>query len=137
IRVAHPGVSMSQPEVRAGIPSVMGLWLFKECSGLPRAGELSLACGAVPAEELLAWSAVDAVVPPEEVLPETLARVRALAAKPRRAFAASKLNLARLTQADYEATVEAACRIQAEAFETGEPQRVAAAFLSAREARKR
>jgi len=137
IRVAHPGVSMSQPEVRAGIPSVMGLWIIKECIGLPRAVELSLTCRAVPAEELLAWGAIDAIVPPEAVLPETVARVRALAAKPRRAFAASKLNLARLTQADYEATIEAACRIQAEAFKTGEPQRVAAAFLAAREARKR
>ena len=52
-------------------------------------------------------------------------------------LAASKLNLARLTEAEYQATIDAACRIQAEAFKTGEPQKVAAAFLAAREARKR
>lgn len=137
IRVAHAGVKLSQPEVRAGIPSVMGLWIIMESVGLPRAVELSLTCRAVPAPELQAWGAIDAVTPPDRVLPETLARVRALAAKPRRAFAASKLNLARLTQADYDATIEAAVRIQAAAFETGEPQRVAAAFLAARAGRGR
>ncbi len=137
VRVAHPGVTLSQPEVRAGIPSVMGLWIIMESIGLPRAVELSLTCRAVPAAEWQAWGAVDAVVPPEHVLAETLARVRALAAKPARAFAASKLNLARLTQAGYDATIEAAVRIQADAFRTGEPQQVAAAFLSARAEKNR
>lgn len=137
IRVAHAGVTLSQPEVRAGIPSVMGLWIIMESVGLPRAVELSLTCRAVPAAEMMAWGALDAVVPPDAVLDETLRRVRALAAKPRRAFAASKLNLTRLTQADYDATIEAAVRIQEAAFETGEPQRVAEAFLAARAARAR
>ena len=137
LRVAHAGVTMSQPEVRAGIPSVMGLWIIAECIGLPRAVELSLTCRAVPADELLAWNAIDAIVAPDAVLPEALARVRALAAKPKRTFAASKQNLARLTQRGFEEAIEAAVRIQADAFRTGEPQQVAAAFLAAREARKR
>jgi len=137
IRVAHAGVTMSQPEVRAGIPSVMGLWVIAENIGLPRAVDLSLTCRAVPAEELLRWNAIDAIVAPEDVLGETVARVRALAAKPKKAFAASKMNLARLTQAGFEETIEAAVRIQGEAFRTGEPQAVAAAFMAAREARKR
>lgn len=137
LRVAHAGVRLSQPEVRAGIPSVMGLWIIMESIGLPRAVELSLTCRAVPAEELQRWGAIDAVVAPDQVLPETVARVRALTAKPKRAFAASKLNLTRLTQADYDATIEAAVRIQAAAFETGEPQAVAAAFLAARKERGR
>ena len=132
VRVAHAGVKLSQPEVRAGIPSVMGLWIIKESIGLPRAVELSLTCRAVPATELQTWGAIDAVVSPEIVLAETISRVRALAAKPKRAFAASKLNLARLTQVDYDATIDAAVRIQEVAFRTGEPQQVAAAFLAAR-----
>lgn len=132
VRVAHKGVALSQPEVRAGIPSVMGLWIIKESVGLPRAVELSLTCRAVPAAEMQVWGAIDAVVAPEAVMEEALTRVRAMAAKPKAAFAASKLNLARLTQVGYDTTIEAAVRIQEAAFKTGEPQQVAADFLAAR-----
>lgn len=136
VRVAHPGVRMAQPEVAAGIPSIMGLWIMREAMGLARAVEMSLTCRMIEAEEARAWGLIDHLVPAGEVMPTALRVARELAAKPPMAFRASKANLRRLSQADYDATIEAAVRIQTEAFRTGEPQRVAAEFLAARAKRK-
>lgn len=136
VRVGHPGVRMSQPEVAAGIPSIVGLWIMREVIGLARAVEMSLTCRMVPAEECVEWGMIDHLVPEAEVMAKAAAVARELAARPKLAFKASKANLRRLTQAGYDETVGAAQRIQAEAFSTGEPQRVMAAFVEARRRRK-
>lgn len=137
VRVAHPGVRMSQPEIEAGIPSIVGLWIMTEVLGLARAVEMSLTCRMVPAEECLDWGLIDYLVPAGEVMPKALAVARELAAKPGQAFRLSKQRMRSLTQPGYDATIEAAVAIQAEAFASGEPQRVAADFLARRAARKR
>ena len=136
MRVAHPGVRMSQPEVDAGIPSVVGMWIMKEILGLARAVEMSLTCRMVPAEEALEWGLIDAIVPPDQVMTRALAAARELAAKPKLAFRLSKQRMRALTQAGYDAAIEAAVRIQTEAYASGEPQRVAAEFMAKRAARK-
>ena len=137
VRVGHPGVRMSQPEVEAGIPSVVGMWIMREVLGLARAIDMSLTCRMVPADECLEWGLIDYLVPAEEVMPKALAVARELAAKPRLAFAASKQRMRALTQPGYDETIEAATRIQPQAYASGEPQRIAAAFLARRAAAKR
>jgi len=132
VRVAHPDVRMSQPEVAAGIPSVMGLWIIKEAVGLARAVEMSLTCRQVPAAECLEWGLVDHVVPREGVMAKALEIARDLASKPTLALRLSKQRMRELTQPEDDATVAAAMRIQPEAFRSGEPQRVAEAFLARR-----
>src|SRR5690606_35400522 len=42
LRVGHRGIRMAQPEVNAGLPSVLGSWILRECVGLARAQELAL-----------------------------------------------------------------------------------------------
>lgn len=135
VRVAHPGVRMAQPEVDAGIPSIVGMWIMREVLGLARAVEMSLTCRMVPADECLEWGLIDHLVPPEQVMPKALAIAREMAAKPAAAFAASKRRMRSLTQAAYDETVAAASRIQAEAFASGEPQRIAAEFMARRAAK--
>lgn len=136
MRIGHPGVRMSQPEVDAGIPSIVGMWIMREMIGLARAVDMSLTCRMVPAEECLEWGLIDYLVPAEEVMPKALAVARELAAKPRAAYAGSKQRMRALTQPGYDATVAAATRIQAQAFASGEPQRITTEFLARRSARK-
>ena len=136
LRVGHAGVRMSQPEVAAGIPSAVGIWIIAQMVGLPRAIELSLTCRMVGAEEALSWGLLDRIVPADRVLDEAKAMALDLAAKPPLALAKSEMNLRRLTQDGYDATIEAAVRVQTEAFRSGEPQRVAAEFLARRKAKE-
>jgi enoyl-CoA hydratase len=136
VRVGHPGVRMSQPEVQAGIPSIVGMWIMKEVIGLARAIEMSLTCRFLGAEDCLDWGLIDHLVPADQVMAKALEIARALAAKPALAMRLSKERMRRLTQPGYDATIEAAVAIQREAFQTGEPQRVAEAFLAERARRK-
>jgi enoyl-CoA hydratase/carnithine racemase len=90
----------------------------------------------VEAEECLRWGLISHLVPREEVLPKALSVARDLASKPPVAFRLTKRRLREATQASYDETIEAAVKIQAEAFASGEPQRVAAEFKARRAARR-
>lgn len=127
---------MSQPEVAAGIPSVVGMWIMKEVIGLARAIEMSLTCRFLTAAECLDWGLIDYLVPQDQVMDKALEIARGLASKPALAMRLSKQRMRALTQPGYDATIEAAVRIQSEAFATGEPGRVAATFLAERAALK-
>src|SRR3546814_5969916 len=50
LRIAHPGVRMSQPEINAGIQTVVGTMIMREVIGLARTAEMALSCRLVGAE---------------------------------------------------------------------------------------
>ena len=132
LRIAHPGVRMSQPEVNAGIPSVVGSMIMREVIGLARTAEMALSCRFVGADEALSYGLINEIVPPEQVLPRAIERARELGAKPPTAMRLSRAWLRELTQPAYDAAIEAAVVIQREAFGTGEPQAAAQAFVARR-----
>src|SRR3546814_16562988 len=51
VRLAHPGVRMAQPEINAGLPSVLGSWLMLISIGLSRTQELALPGKLLRSEE--------------------------------------------------------------------------------------
>jgi enoyl-CoA hydratase/carnithine racemase len=51
IRIGHPGVTMGQPEINAGILSITGPWIMREMLGLSRTIELTLTGRMMDAEE--------------------------------------------------------------------------------------
>jgi enoyl-CoA hydratase/carnithine racemase len=61
---------------------------------------------------------------------------RDLAAKPPMAMLLTKRRMRELTQPGYDATIEAAKDYQRQAYGSGEPQRVAEAFIAGRRARR-
>lgn len=65
LRIAHPGVRMSQPEVNAGIPSIVGSMIMREVIGLARTAEMALSCRFVGAEEAHGYGLINEIVPPE------------------------------------------------------------------------
>lgn len=134
LRVAHPGVRMGQPEVAAGLASVIGAVVMRETIGLARTQELSLSCRLIDAEEARRYGLVTEIVPRDRVLSRAIERAEELAKQPPLAVALTKRRIAELTQAAYDDAIEASVSIQAEAYRSGEPQAAAAAFLARRKA---
>lgn len=136
-RIAHAGVTMGQPELNNGIPSVVGPWaIFEPRLGLARTMDLILTGRLMPAEEAKHAGILNEIVPPAEVLPRSIALARELAAKPPIALKLTKRAARKATQAQFDFAFEIAEEAQIAAFASGEPQRCMEEFLRIRAARK-
>jgi enoyl-CoA hydratase len=134
--VAHPGVTMGQPEVNSGIPSILGPWLMKESLGRSRTVELAVTGRMMDAAESHRLGLIRHLVAPEKVLPTALAVAHDLAAKPSHAMRLTKEFLRRANEAEYERAWAWAAEGQVAAFATGQPQQVMREFFDVRRARK-
>jgi len=136
-RIAHAGVVMGQPEVRAGLPSIIGSCIMSWYLGQAANAELSLTGRLLEAEEALRLGLLSRIVAPDEVLPAARALAAELAALPRLAFRLTKRNFARKTDAELAAALAQAAEDQAQAYASGEAGRVMRAFLEKRDRTKR
>jgi enoyl-CoA hydratase len=136
VRVAHPGVRMTQPEINAGLPSVLGPWIMRETIGFGRTRELALTGRLADAEECRGAGMIDHLVPADELMAKALGVASGLGRQPPNAVRLTKARTRALTQASWDATIEAGAALAREAFADGEPQRVAAAFLAERARRR-
>jgi enoyl-CoA hydratase/carnithine racemase len=129
IRVAHAGVRVGQPEVKAGMASIVGSYLMTLHIGLSKNIELSLGGDLIPARQAHDLGVIHHLVEAAEVLPKALAVALSLAANPATAFRLSKQHFREMTQAGFDAACAAGARYQAECYAAGEPQRVLGARL--------
>ncbi|MFT8775252.1 MAG: enoyl-CoA hydratase/isomerase family protein [Gluconacetobacter liquefaciens] len=132
LRIAHPGVTMGQPEIKAGIASVTGPWIMEPIIGRAHTIDLMLTGRMVPAAEAQAMGLVSRLVPQDAVLPEALALATELAALPRGAMAANKRRLREATETGFREVIAAGKRIHRASYESGEPEEMAGQFLSRR-----
>lgn len=132
IRVGHPGVTMGQPEINAGIASVTGPWIMKEMLGMSRTTELTLTGRMMPMEECHRIGLVHHVVPRDQVLPKALEIAEELASKAPGAMSLDRAWLADLTEAAFRQTIDAAIRAHRKAYGSGEPQRKMEEFMAKR-----
>ncbi len=137
LRVAHPGVKMGQPEVRAGLASVVGSYLMSLQIGHSLNQQLSLTGELIDGARAHALGLVNDLVAAGEVLPEALMRARALAALPGTAVRMTKQRFRELTQPGFEQACSAGIRYQLECYATGEPTRVMQAFLARRQSARK
>lgn len=133
LRVAHAGIRMGQPEVRAGLASIVGSYLMSLQIGHSLNQQLSLTGELVSGERAHAIGLVNDLVPQEQVLERALQRARELAALPRTAFRLTKQRFRERTQAGFEEACNAGIRYQLECYASGEPARVMEAFLARRQ----
>ncbi|HEX7889408.1 MAG TPA: enoyl-CoA hydratase/isomerase family protein [Ramlibacter sp.] len=133
LRVAHPGIRMGQPEVRAGLASIVGSYLMSLQIGHSLNQQLSLTGELVSGERAHALGLVNDLVPPEQVLERALQRARELAALPRTAIRVTKQRFRERTQAGFEEACNAGIRYQLECYASGEPARVMEEFLARRQ----
>jgi enoyl-CoA hydratase/carnithine racemase len=136
-RIGHRGVRMGQPEIDSGIASTTGPWIMREMLGLARTIDLTLTGRMMDAQECFALGIINRLVPPDEVLPASIALAEELAAKPPVAMRLNKARFREVTEAGFLDCLEAGMRVQRESFASGEPARMMGKFFADRVAKKR
>ncbi|MBN9742768.1 enoyl-CoA hydratase [Amycolatopsis sp. A1MSW2902] len=132
LRIGHAGVTMGQPEVASGIPSITGIWAMWDILGRAKTAEFALTAQLVDGVEAHRLGLLTRLVAEAEVLDAAVAQARAIAALPPGAVALTKARLRELDDDALAQAVTAAKKIHAEAYATGEPQREMARFLAAK-----
>jgi len=137
LRVAHPGVTMGQPEINSGIPTVTGSWIMREIIGLARTIDLTLTGRMLDANEAFEFGLISRLVQADAVQDTALALAESLATKPPGAMRLNRVRFAEMTQAGFDDAMAAGVRIQRLAYASGEPQAMMEKFFATRAARKR
>lgn len=132
LRVASPEAKLGQPEVRAGLASIVGSYLISLHCGLGRNVELSLTGALVTGERAFEMGLVTHLAPRDTVLEQAVALARELGSLPAAAIRLTKRRFRETTQPGFDAACEAGVQAQREAYATGEPQRMMQAFLAKR-----
>jgi enoyl-CoA hydratase/carnithine racemase len=137
LRVSHSGARIGQPEVRAGLASIVGSYLLSLHCGHGANAELSLSGGLVTGERAYTLGIVNKLVGDGEVLDVALMAAEELRRVPVAAFRLTKQRFREQTQPGFDEATAYGVRAMLEAYATGEPQRVMRAFVEARAQRKK
>jgi len=129
-RVAHPGVRLGQPEINAGIPSIMGSYWMGLHLGWAKNQELSMTGALISAEEAAKLGLINHLVNQEDVLEKACLIARQFASKPRTAWLRTKARFREIALAGFEDAFRAGVLGQQAAYAAGEPQAVIDAFLA-------
>ncbi|RAJ59069.1 enoyl-CoA hydratase/carnithine racemase [Streptomyces sp. Amel2xB2] len=132
LRIGHPGVTMGQPEVLSGIPSITGIWAMWDILGRAKTTEFALTGRLVDGTEAQRLGLLTRLVDEDAVRTEALAEAAALASLPSGAVALTKNRIRELDDAGLDEAIAAAKKVHAAAYATGEPQREMARFLAGR-----
>ena len=135
VRVGHPGTRMGQPEIDSGIPSVLGPLLMLPRLGLSRTVELTLTGRMMQGEECHRIGLLHHLVDADRVMPKAREVAALLASKPPIAMRLNKRRFREVGQPDFDEAFAAGAAIEAEAFESGEPQAEMERFFAVRAAR--
>jgi len=136
MRVAHASMRMGQPEVKAGLASIVGSYLMSLQIGHSLNQQLSLTGDLITGQRAYELGLVNDMVAPEQVLARALERARTMAGLPGAALRTTKQRFRERTQPGFEEACSAGIRYQLECYSTGEPQRVMREFVARRDAPK-
>ena len=131
-RVGHSQTRMAQPEINAGLPSIMGSYLMTFHVPWSLNQELSYSGRAMAAEECRRVGLLNDLVEPAEVLSRALARAEELAGKARVAFRATKARFRELVLHGFDEAYLAVVRGMEESYASGAPQEIMGRFLAER-----
>ena len=132
LRVGHAALRMGQPEVKAGLASIVGSYLMSLQIGHSLNQQLSLTGELISGRRAHELGLINELVAPEQVLPRAQAIAQTLAALPGGAVRATKQRFRERTQAGFDEACSAGIRYQLECYSTGEPQRIMREFLARR-----
>lgn len=135
LRIAHAALRMGQPEVKAGLASIVGSYLMSLQIGHSLNQQLSLTGELISGERGFELGLVNELVSAERVLPTAIERARQLADLPQAALRATKRRFRQRTQAGFDEACDAALGYQVSCYASGEPQRVMAEFIARRTGR--
>ena len=126
-RIAHEDARIGQPEVKAGLGSIVGSYLMSLYVGLNHNAQLSLSGDLVSARRAHEMGLITALSQ-GDVRAEAIDCARQLAQRPTTAFRETKRFLRTLTQPGFDAAAQAGIAAQQACFAAGEPQAAMARF---------
>jgi enoyl-CoA hydratase len=132
LRVVSRTAKLGQPEINAGIPSVMGSYWMSLHIGWSKNQELSFTGRLMDAEEAHQLGIANHLVEPGEVIPKAREIAQDFAAKPKVAWARTKARFREVAMRGFDDAFRAGVLGQQEAFAAGEPQAVIEKFLASR-----
>lgn len=132
LRVGHDGVRLGQPEINAGIPSVMGSYWISLHLGWSMNQELSMTGRLMDAAEAKHYGLLNRVVAADQVVATACGLAEHLAGKLPTAWARTKKRFREVALAGFEEAFRAGVLGQQEAFAKGEPQAFMDAFFASK-----
>lgn len=132
-RVATPDARIGQPEVKAGLASIVGSYLMSLYVGMGYNAQLSLRGDLISGRRAHEIGLVNYLA--DDALAEALKAAELLARSPSTAVRLSKRRLRALTQSGFDEACVAGIRAQLECYASGEPQAAMNAFLDARKSK--
>ena len=132
LRVGHALTRMGQPEIKAGLGSVLGSYLLTLYFGLARSMDLSLTARFVDAEECLRIGLLNRIADANTLTDTAIKMVEGLASQPPGAFRLTKRRYRQETQAGFDDVFNAASKYVRDAYDIGEPQAIMSKFIERR-----
>ncbi|MGD9806115.1 MAG: enoyl-CoA hydratase/isomerase family protein [Hyphomicrobiaceae bacterium] len=136
LRITHAEAKIGQPEVKAGLGSIVGSWMLTHYVGHGANLELSLGGGLVSGQRAMELGLANRLAPAEGLLDAAIAAADELRRVPKVAFRLTKQRFRETTQPGFDAATAAGVTATFEALASGEPQRVMRAFVEERARRK-
>lgn len=131
-RVSYPELKLGQPEIKAGLASIVGSYLMTLHLGLSLNQQLSISGELISGQRAYEIGLVNYLVPREQVLGKAIALAREASKLGTTAMRLTKRRFRELTQAGFDAALVAAKKTQKEAYASGEPQAAMKRFFDAR-----
>ena len=132
LRVGHAKLRIGQPEIRAGLASIVGSYLMSLQLPLSLNQQLSLSGELLSGSRAFELGLLNHLVPQARVRERAIEHALGLARLPAAAYAATKGRLRELSQPGFDAALVAARRAQKALYASGEPQRVMREFFARR-----
>jgi len=129
LRVGYPEGKLGQPEIRAGLASIVGSYLMTLHLGLSQNVQMSLTGELIDGRRGYELGLINHLVPREQVLDRALAAAAELTRLGPTAIRLTKQRFRQLTQPGFDAALTAAKAAQHEAYLSGEPQEAMRRFF--------
>jgi enoyl-CoA hydratase/carnithine racemase len=129
LRVGFPEIKLGQPEIRAGLASIVGSYLMTLHLGLSQNVQMSLTGELTTGQRAYELGLINYLVPRDQVLEKSLSLAAELAKLGSTAVRLTKQRFREQTQAGFDGALEAAKKAQREAYMSGEPQEAMRKFL--------
>jgi enoyl-CoA hydratase len=132
LRVGFAELKLGQPEIRAGLASIVGSYLMTLHVGLSQNVQLSLTGELITGQRAYELGLINYLVPREQVVEKALSVAHELTKLGATATRLTKQRFRELTQPGFDAALVAAKAAQREAYLSGEPQEAMRKFFEKR-----
>ncbi len=136
LRVGYPELKLGQPEIKAGLASIVGSYLMTLHLGLSLNQQLSVTGELISGQRAYDLGLINYLVPRAEALSKAISVAQELTQLGATALRLTKQRFRELSQPGFDAALEAARRVQKEAYASGEPQAAMQRFFASRSGKK-